>query len=108
MRVAEECYNRRIPMQGYYLTMATLSKKLRYAWRALWDRRTPGMAKLAVIIGILYGISPLDVVPDVIPLLGQLDDLGVLLIVLLVFLRMTTSVRGQLERTDVIDIDLKR
>lgn len=36
----------------------------------------------------LYVISPLDFVPDVLPALGQLDDLGVILIALEVFPRL--------------------
>lgn len=88
------------------MTRLSFTKKIGYAWRALWDRRTPGLAKLAVIAGLLYGISPIDAVPDIIPLLGQTDDLGVLVIVILLFLRMTKAVRKELERSDVIDIDL--
>lgn len=41
---------------------------------ALMDRRTPLPAKLLVGAVILYIASPVDLIPDFIPVLGQLDD----------------------------------
>ena len=43
---------------------------------------TPWWAKGLVILILLYGISPVDVVPDVVPLLGWLDDATLLLLLL--------------------------
>lgn len=43
--------------------------------KTLWNRL--GWKGLAVL-GIVYLILPLDLIPDIIPLLGQLDDLGVI------------------------------
>lgn len=37
-----------------------------------------------LILAILYVLSPIDFVPDFVPLLGYTDDLGVLLVSLLV------------------------
>lgn len=47
-------------------------------WRALWDKETPGTAKLAALGVIVYVLSPIDVIPDFIPLLGWLDDLVII------------------------------
>lgn len=45
---------------------------------ALQDSNTPAWAK-AVIIGALgYFISPIDAIPDIVPMVGYADDLGVL------------------------------
>jgi uncharacterized membrane protein YkvA (DUF1232 family) len=57
-------------------------KELMLAWAILRDSRTPASAKLATIVAVLYVISPIDVVPDFIPLLGWLDD-GVMAVILL-------------------------
>lgn len=39
---------------------------------------TPRMAKLAAAITVCYALSPIDLIPDFIPVLGYLDDLIVL------------------------------
>ncbi|WP_244237761.1 YkvA family protein [Corallococcus llansteffanensis] len=43
--------------------------------------RDPGVGtwrKLAGLLAVLYFVSPVDAIPDFIPVLGWLDDLGVL------------------------------
>lgn len=48
-------------------------------WKLLWDRRVPFYAKLAFALPFLYLLSPIDLVPDVLLGLGQLDDLALLM-----------------------------
>lgn len=55
-----------------------LARSGRLALRLLRDPRTPLMPKLMLGAAILYALSPLDFVPDFIPLVGQLDDVAVL------------------------------
>eukprot|EP01120_Amphizonella_sp_Union-15-10_P014313 TRINITY_DN6894_c0_g1_i1.p1 TRINITY_DN6894_c0_g1~~TRINITY_DN6894_c0_g1_i1.p1 ORF type:complete len:129 (+),score=9.52 TRINITY_DN6894_c0_g1_i1:135-521(+) len=51
-------------------------KKETYAvYLATKDRRTPWYAKLLGIIIISYALSPIDLIPDFIPILGYLDDI---------------------------------
>lgn len=38
----------------------------------------PVMVKIMIITAIIYGLSPIDLVPDFIPVLGYLDDLIIL------------------------------
>jgi uncharacterized membrane protein YkvA (DUF1232 family) len=47
-------------------------------FRYLRDGRVPLWKKLAGLLAVIYFLSPIDAVPDVIPILGWLDDLGVL------------------------------
>lgn len=60
----------------------------RLSVRLLRDPAVPTLGKLLPVVAVLYLLSPLDGVPDFIPLLGQLDDLGVLLLALEAFLRL--------------------
>ena len=75
-----------------------MMKKLKILFVTLFDRRTPWVAKLIVIAGALYGISPADLIPDFIPVLGQLDDVTIILIVLYFYLKLTKDVRKDLHR----------
>ena len=45
---------------------------------ALKDRRTPLLAKILIGLTVSYALSPIDLIPDFIPVLGYVDDLIVL------------------------------
>jgi uncharacterized membrane protein YkvA (DUF1232 family) len=45
---------------------------------ALKDRRTPWYAKIFGAMTVIYALSPIDLIPDFIPLLGYIDDLLIL------------------------------
>jgi uncharacterized membrane protein YkvA (DUF1232 family) len=45
---------------------------------ALLDKDTPFIAKLFAGLTIAYALSPIDLIPDFIPILGYLDDLIIL------------------------------
>jgi uncharacterized membrane protein YkvA (DUF1232 family) len=58
-------------------------------WYASRHPRTPIVAKALAICLVIYAFSPIDLIPDFIPILGLLDDalilpLGILLVVRLV------------------------
>ncbi len=43
-------------------------------WFALRDARTPWGARALAAFVVAYALSPIDLVPDFIPVLGYLDD----------------------------------
>ena len=49
----------------------------RLMWRALRHPNAPGWLKLGAAGIVLYVLSPVDLIPDVIPLIGVLDDIVV-------------------------------
>ncbi|MCS0494224.1 YkvA family protein [Ancylobacter sp. MQZ15Z-1] len=58
-------------------------------WIAARDPRTPWYAKAAAAAVAAYALSPIDLIPDFIPVLGYLDDLiivplGIVLVVRLI------------------------
>jgi uncharacterized membrane protein YkvA (DUF1232 family) len=63
---------------------------------------------VATVAGALYALSPIDFVPDFIPVLGQLDDVGVIVLVLLYWLaarKQKPAAAGAGQEGKVIDVD---
>jgi len=53
---------------------------VKLGWMLMNDQTVSGRGKAALGGGLAYAISPIDPVPGFIPVLGQLDDLAVLLL----------------------------
>jgi uncharacterized membrane protein YkvA (DUF1232 family) len=74
-----------------YVRLARLILKLptyaRVVWGIVRDPRTPVGLKALLVAALVYVVSPVDLVPDAIPILGQADDLTVLLLVLDLFIQ---------------------
>ncbi len=52
-----------------------MKEKIALLISAMRDRRTPWYAKAIVILTLAYIISPIDFIPDFIPVIGLLDDI---------------------------------
>jgi len=54
----------------------TLLRRPRAMFRFLSDPNAPKMAQFVAFATLAYLVFPLDLIPDVIPIIGWLDDLG--------------------------------
>jgi uncharacterized membrane protein YkvA (DUF1232 family) len=62
-------------LAGLKARAATLKHDVVTLWFAVKDPRTPAAARWLAILVLAYALSPIDLIPDFIPVLGYLDEL---------------------------------
>jgi uncharacterized membrane protein YkvA (DUF1232 family) len=69
--------------------LTEILRNAQLAWHLLIDRRVGLLLKL-IIPGLMLGylIFPVDLLPDFIPVLGQLDDLAILALSIKIFIEL--------------------
>jgi uncharacterized membrane protein YkvA (DUF1232 family) len=68
--------------------LAYLPQFVRLYWRLFRDRRVSILAKTLLVLTIAYVVWPFDVIPDVLPFIGEVDDIAVVLSGLWLFIRL--------------------
>jgi uncharacterized membrane protein YkvA (DUF1232 family) len=94
----------RMPAQSFFSRLGTAFQIWRYS---LGDKRTPGRAKVLPIVSLLYVLFPIDVIPDLLPLIGQTDDAVVLIVLLLMAWNAIPKDVKRDARSNVIDVTPK-
>jgi uncharacterized membrane protein YkvA (DUF1232 family) len=79
-----------------------LKRQVTVLWFACRHPATPWLPKLAAITVVAYALSPIDLIPDFIPILGYLDDvillpLGIWLVIRLLPTPVLEQCRQQAE-----------
>src|SRR5438876_10509162 len=74
-------------------------------WIAARDPRVPWYAKVLALAVAAYALSPIDLIPDFIPVLGYLDDLiivplGILLVIKLIPAELMAEFRAEAARRE--------
>ncbi len=67
------------------------SRLKRQVWAlflAFKDPQTPLLARVVIIVAVAYAVSPIDLIPDFIPVFGQLDDLLILPLLIALAIRI--------------------
>jgi uncharacterized membrane protein YkvA (DUF1232 family) len=69
--------------------LTEILRNAQLAWHLLLDRRVGLLLKL-IIPGLMLGylIFPVDLLPDFVPVLGQLDDLAILALGIKIFIEL--------------------
>jgi uncharacterized membrane protein YkvA (DUF1232 family) len=74
----------------------------RLLWRALRHPQSPGWLKPAVVLLVAYVIWPVDLIPEVIPFFGVMDDVVLVPLAIRFLLgRLPKSLRDELDRNTV-------
>lgn len=105
-----------IPPQGGMIRDFVLRIKL--ILRLIGDRRVSFWLKIIPVAGLMYLVSPLDIVPDIaLPVLGELDDAAILWLTNYLFIELCppeivqehvkalSANTGKREDDDVVDAD---
>lgn len=75
--------------------LARFQRDLRLYRNILADRRTSWMARILLGAAVAYALSPIDLIPDFIPVVGHLDD--VIIVPLLIYLALRTIPQALIE-----------
>ncbi len=84
-------------------SLLEIKKQVQVLYWAARDRRTPWYAKALAGLVAAYALSPIDLIPDFIPILGYLDDViivpaGIALAIKLIPKEVIAEAREKVEK----------
>ena len=80
---------------------------LRSFFAFLFDSRAPIFQKLTLVFAVWYVLMPIDLIPDLVPVIGWLDDIGISGVVLTYIASIVRRYReaGAIARDELADQD---
>jgi len=71
--------------------LGELMQQIKLVYYLIRDRDVPIYLKVLPFLGVLYVLFPIDIITDIIPVLGQIDDLMILTIGAKVFIELAPA-----------------
>ncbi len=65
-----------------------IKRDLPAVFLALKHKDTPLLAKMLSAVAVCYALSPIDLIPDFIPVLGYLDDVLILPVLIVIIIKL--------------------
>ena len=65
-----------------------LISSIRLVWKLLTDSRVPFWIRIALPLALIYVISPIDILPDFIPIMGRVDDIIAIVAGIMILLKL--------------------
>tara|TARA_Y100000815_G_C12962497_1_gene357197 strand:+ start:209 stop:529 length:321 start_codon:yes stop_codon:yes gene_type:complete len=65
-----------------------LISSIRLVWKLLTDSRVPFWIRIALPLALIYVISPIDILPDFIPVMGRVDDIIAIVAGIMILLKL--------------------
>ncbi len=81
----------------------SLQRDVLALWFACRDPRTPLLVRIFAALVVAYALSPIDLIPDFIPVLGYLDELLLLPAAIWLLLRMLPAAELERARAQAAD-----
>ena len=83
-----------------------LISSIRLVWKLLTDSRVPFWIRIALPLALIYVISPIDILPDFIPVMGRVDDIIAIIAGIMILLKLAPKkVVNQYKKDDKTIID---
>jgi len=92
------------PRDRFGATLRRMPRYVKLAWRLGRDPLISRARRAAVLAAAGYLVSPIDAIPDVIPVIGRLDDIDVVLAALRFAMAGLDPVRRR-EHLDAVDLE---
>lgn len=74
--------------RSLHTVIARLKNELKFYRRLMTHPRCP---RISLGAAIAYALSPIDIIPDIIPILGYLDELMIISILIYIAMRFITK-----------------